>query len=78
MEVALKPEIESALSRMASQSGRNEHELATEAIERFVQGEAQFEAWFVGEVEKGIAAADRGELVDHEAVGRMIDQRFAR
>jgi predicted transcriptional regulator len=31
--------------------------------------------WFVQEVEKGIAAADRGEFVDHEDIRKLIERR---
>ena len=78
MEVLLKPELESALSRLANQSGRNEQELATEAIERFIENKVRHDAWFVAEVEKGIASADRGELMEHEEVLGLIEQRFGR
>jgi predicted transcriptional regulator len=30
----------------------------------------------VREVDKGLAAADRGELIDHEDVGKLIDRRY--
>jgi predicted transcriptional regulator len=33
--------------------------------------------WFLGEVDRGLAAADRGELVDHEEVGKLIDSRYS-
>jgi hypothetical protein len=33
------------------------------------------EDWVVGEVEEGIAGAERGELVEHEEIGRMIERR---
>ena len=42
-----------------------------EAVERM----ANHDEWFVREVEKGIAAADRGELIEHSEVMRL---RFAR
>jgi predicted transcriptional regulator len=28
-------------------------------------------------VDEGLAAADRGELVEHEEVGKLIDGRYA-
>jgi predicted transcriptional regulator len=43
-----------------------------EAIERMVN----YDQWFVQEVKKGIAAADSGELVDHEQVRKLIDSRY--
>jgi predicted transcriptional regulator len=43
-----------------------------EAVERLVN----YDEWFLREVDKGLAAADRGELVDHADVRKMIDQRY--
>ncbi len=31
---------------------------------------------FIREVEKGLAAADRDEFVEHEDIGRLIDGRY--
>jgi predicted transcriptional regulator len=42
-----------------------------EAIERFVD----YDEWFLREVEKGLAAADRGELIDQEEIGKLINRR---
>jgi len=43
-----------------------------EAIERLVN----YDEWFLREVEKGIMAADHGELTDHEEVRKLIRQRY--
>jgi predicted transcriptional regulator len=43
-----------------------------EAVERLVN----YDEWFLREVQKGLAAADSGELVDHEEVRKLIDQRY--
>ena len=61
MEVQLTPDLQSKLARMAEQQGRDSAALITEAVERQVN----YDAWFISEVEKGLAAADRGELTDH-------------
>lgn len=37
-----------------------------------------FDSWFLREVEQGIAAADRGELVEHDDVKKLIDQQYPR
>ena len=42
--------------------------LVVEAVQRMVN----YDEWFIREVEKGIAAADRGEFVDHDEVKRRI------
>jgi len=72
MEVHFSPELESQLARLAAEQGRNAESLVFEAVERLVG----HERWFVAEVEKGIAAADRGEFIEHAEVGRMIDSWF--
>jgi predicted transcriptional regulator len=43
-----------------------------EAVERLVS----YDEWFVREVEKGLAAADSGDFLEHEEVGKLIDGRF--
>lgn len=43
-----------------------------EAVERMVS----CDEWFLREVDKGLAAAERGELVDHAEVRKLIDQRY--
>ena len=41
-------------------------------MERFVD----YDAWFLREVEEGVAAADRGEFVEHDDVGKLIESRY--
>jgi len=72
MEVQLNPETQAKLDRIAAERGRDAQALAEEAIERFIE----HDEWFVREVEIGLAAADHGELIDHEEVGKLIDRRF--
>jgi predicted transcriptional regulator len=72
MEVNLTPELEAKLNRKAAQQGRDSQSLVQEAVERLVS----YDEWFLREVQKGLASADRGEFVDHEEVGKLIDRRF--
>jgi predicted transcriptional regulator len=72
MEIRLSPDVQAKLARIATERGRDAEALALEAIERFVD----CDEWFVCEVDKGIAAADRGEFVEHEEVRRRIDSRY--
>lgn len=72
MEVKLKPELEAKLTRLAAQQGRDREAVVIEAVERMVN----YDYWFAGEVEKGIAAADRGELVDHAEIKTRLDRRY--
>ena len=68
----LTPELQAKLSRLASEIGRDAQALAQEAIERFVD----FDEWFLREVDKGLAAADQGQFVEHEAVAELINSRY--
>jgi predicted transcriptional regulator len=72
MEVHFKPELEAKLSRMAAEQGRAAEMLVEEAVERLVD----YDEWFLREVEKGLAAADRGEFIEHSEIRKMIDHRF--
>ena len=72
MDVPLNPDLQAKLSRLAAEQGRDSAALVIEAIERLVN----YDEWFLREVDKGLAAADRGELVDHSDVRKMIDQRY--
>ena len=72
MEVPLNPDLQAKLSRLAAQQGCATETLVVEAVERMVN----YDEWFLREVDKGLAAADRGELVDHAHVRKMIDERY--
>ena len=72
MDIPLNPDLQAKLSRLAAQQGRASEALVVEAIERLVN----YDEWFLREVDKGLAAADRGEFVDHADVRKMIDQRY--
>ena len=72
MEVHLSPNLESQLAQVAAERGTDAETLAKEAIERFLD----YDAWFLREVDKGVAAADRGEFVEHDDVRKMIDSRY--
>jgi predicted transcriptional regulator len=72
MEVHFNPDLQAKLSRMATQQGRNAETLVQEAVERLVD----YDDWFLQEVEKGLAAADRGEFIEHDAVRKLIDTRY--
>jgi len=73
MEVQLTPDLQAKLTRLAAESGRDTQALVQEAVERFVD----YDEWFLREVDKGLTAAERAELVDHEEVGKLIDSRYA-
>lgn len=72
MEVRLNSELQSKLDRLANQQGRESEALIVEAVERLVS----HDEWFLREVEKGLAAADRGELIEDEDVRKLIETRY--
>jgi RHH-type rel operon transcriptional repressor/antitoxin RelB len=74
MEISLAPDLQAKLSRLAIQQGRPTEALIVEALERMVN----YDEWFLREVQKGLAAADQGELVDHDEVRKLIDERYPR
>ena len=72
MEVKLTPDLQAKLSRLAAERGRDTQALVQEAIQRFVD----YDQWFLRDLEKGLAEADRGELIEHEDIGKVIDSRY--
>jgi predicted transcriptional regulator len=72
MEVNLNPDLLARLTRLAADRGSDADTLVQEAVERFVD----YDEWFLREARKGLAAAERGEFIDHEDVGKLIDGRY--
>ena len=72
MEVNFSPELEAKLNDLAAQEGRDTQSLVQEAVERLIN----YDQWFIREVEKGLAAAERGEFVEHDDVRKLIDDRY--
>jgi predicted transcriptional regulator len=72
MEVPLSPDLRQKLGRLAEQQGRASEDLVLEAVERLVN----HDEWLLREIDKGLAAADRDELVEHAEVRKMIEKRY--
>jgi predicted transcriptional regulator len=70
MEVHLTPEQEAQLTQIATRQGINPERLAKDVVVRYLDDEARF----LAAVEKGIAAAERGEFIEEEE----MDARFER
>jgi predicted transcriptional regulator len=49
--------------------GSDPETLAREAVERFVE----YDEWFAGEVEKGLASIESGATLSHEEVGVRLE-----
>jgi predicted transcriptional regulator len=72
MEVRFTPDQQAKLARMAAAQHRTSEILVQEAVERLLS----HDEWFSEEVDKGLAAADRGDFVEHDDVRRMIEGRY--
>ena len=64
MEINLTPEQEAELSKLATRKGRDPESLAQEVLGFYLKHEARF----VEAVKRGIASADRGDLIEHDEV----------
>jgi predicted transcriptional regulator len=72
MEVHLDPDLQAKLTRLATEQGRDTGALVQEAVERLVD----YDEWLLREVEKGLAAADRGQFIEHDEIRKRIDSRY--
>jgi len=72
MEVHFTPEQEAQLSQMAAKAGTNPERLVKDILVRYLDDEAQF----LTAVEKGIAAAERGEFIEEEEMDIRIGRMF--
>ena len=69
MEVKFSPELQAKLERVAQNEGREPESLVHEAVERLLS----YDDWFVREVEKGQAQAEKGDLLEHDDVVRRVE-----
>ena len=72
MEVHFTPEQEAQLSQIATKAGTNPERLVKDILVRYLDDEAQF----LTAVEKGIAAAERGEFIEEEEMDDRIERMF--
>jgi predicted transcriptional regulator len=72
MEIRLTPEREAQLADLARQQGREPAAIADEALAAYLD----HESWLADAVEEGRVAARRGDFVEHEEIGRMIEDRY--
>ena len=70
MEVRLQPEKEAQLAQIAAQRGLGPDELAQQVLSRYLEDDKHF----VEAVNLGLAAADRGDFVEHEEVAKKLKQ----
>jgi predicted transcriptional regulator len=72
MEVQFTPEQEAQLRRMATKVGTNPERLVKDVLVRYLDSETRF----LAAVEKGIAAAERGEFIEEEEMDARIEHMF--
>jgi predicted transcriptional regulator len=72
MEVHFTPEQEAQLAQIATQAGTNPERLVKDVLVRYLDDEARF----LAAVEKGIAAAERGEFIEEEEMDARVERMF--
>ena len=72
MEVHLTPEQEARLSQIATKAGTDPERLVKDVLSRYLDDEARF----LTAVEKGLAAAERGEFLEEEEMEARIERMF--
>jgi predicted transcriptional regulator len=70
MEVRLQPDKEAQLAEIAAQRGLKTHELAQQVLSHYLEDDSRF----IEAVNIGLAAAKRGDFVEHEEVGKKVKQ----
>lgn len=72
MQVDFTPEQQAQLAQIASQVGTAPERLVSNVVARFLDEEARF----LAAVEKGIAAADRGEFIEEDEMDARLEAMF--
>jgi len=70
MEISLAPEVETRLTRIASEAGKDPSQVVQELVADYLE----HDEWFRREVQKGLTSLDDGKFVSHEEVGRQIER----
>jgi predicted transcriptional regulator len=72
MEVHFTREQEAQLAQMATKAGTQPERLAKDVLVRYLDDEARF----LAAVERGIAAAERGDFIEEEEMDARIERMF--
>jgi predicted transcriptional regulator len=72
IEVHLTPEQQEQLAQIATKAGTAPEWLVTNVVARYLDEEARF----LAAVEKGIAAAERGEFIGEEEMDARLEAMF--
>ncbi len=74
MEVILTLGQEARLVQIATKTGTAPNRLVKDVLVRYLDDEARF----LAAVEKGIAAAERGEFIEEEEMDTRVERMFKR
>ena len=72
MEVQFTPEQQAQLAKIASQSNTAPERLVSNVVARYLEEEARF----LAAIEKGIAAADRGDFIEEDEMDARLEAMF--
>jgi predicted transcriptional regulator len=72
MEVHFSPEQQAKLAQIATKTGTAPERLVVNVVARYLDEEARF----LAAVEKGIAAAERGEFIEEEEMDARVKAMF--
>jgi predicted transcriptional regulator len=72
MNVQFTPEQEAQLAQIANKAGTIPERLVTNVVARYLDEEARF----LAAVEKGVAAAERGEFIEEEEMDARLEAMF--
>ena len=72
MEVQLTSEQQTQLAQIAVRSGTEPERLAATVVARYLDEEARF----IAAVQKGLAAAERGEFIEEEEMDARLEAMF--
>ncbi|MBV8897994.1 MAG: hypothetical protein JO051_15885 [Acidobacteriaceae bacterium] len=72
MQVNFTPEQQARLAHIAAKAGTAPEHLVTSVVTRYLDEEARF----IAAVEKGLAAAERGEFIEEEAMDARVEAMF--
>jgi predicted transcriptional regulator len=70
MDIRLQPEKEAQLAQIAAQRGLKTDELVQQVLSRYLEDDNRF----IEAVNVGLAAAERGDFMEHEEVGKKLQQ----
>ena len=72
MEVHFSTDQEARLAQAATKAGTDPERLVKDVVVRYLDDEARF----LAAVEKGLAAAERGEFIEEEEMDARVERMF--